>query len=77
MRIGTVMTKIRTQDRPVTPEVDFKDAIIDQSRRKYYLPVEKVQEMIRHRHHGSRETFSPLVPPSAGVSSKERAYDEF
>jgi len=81
VRIGTVMTKIRTMDRPVTPQIDFKDEIIKQSHRKYCLPVEKVQEMIRHRHRGSGQTFSPLVPSSAetfgGASSKERAYDEF
>ena len=81
MRVGTVMTKIRTLDRPLASEVNFKDEIIEQSHRKYCLPVEKVQEMIRHRHRGSRETFSPLVPASAettaGASSKERGYDEF
>ena len=81
VRIGTVMTKIRTLDRPLASEVNFKDEIIEQSRRKYCLPAEKVQEMIRHRHRGSRETFSPLVPDSAettaGVSPKERSYDEF
>jgi len=77
VRIGNVMTKIRTLDRPLASEVNFKDEIIEQSRRKYCLPVEKVQEMICHRHHGSHETFSPLMPPSAGVSSKERGYDEF
>jgi len=81
IRIGTVMTKIRTLDRPMTPDVDSKDEIIEQSRHKYCLPVEKVQEMIRHRHRGSGQTFSPLVPPSAeasgGAPAKERVYDEF
>ncbi|MHC4565404.1 MAG: type IV secretory system conjugative DNA transfer family protein, partial [Planctomycetota bacterium] len=81
VRISTVMTKIRTLDRPTMPEPSFRDEIIEQSRHKYCLPVEKVQEMIRHRHRGSGQTFSPLVPPSTetsgGASSKERTYDEF
>lgn len=81
VRIGTVMTKIRTLDRPAIPEVSFRDEIIEQSRHKYCLSVEKVQEMIRHRHRGSGQTFSPLVSPStetsSSVSSNGRIYDEF
>jgi hypothetical protein len=81
VRIGTIMTKIRTRNRPVTQEVDFRNEIIERSRCEYCLPVEKVQEMIRHRHRGSGQTFSPLVPPPAKTSgsaaSTERVYDEF
>jgi hypothetical protein len=81
VRIGTVMTKIKTRNRPVVKEVNFRDEIIEQSRRKYCLPVEKVQEMIRNRHRGCGQTFSPLVPDSVetsgGLSSIKREYDEF
>jgi len=81
VRIGTVMTKIKTRNRPVVKEVNFRDEIIEQSHRKYCLPVEKVQEMIRHRHRGCGQTFSPLVPDSVetsgDLSSAKRKFDEF
>ena len=80
VRIGKDMAKIRTLDRPDTPQVNFRDEIIEQSHQKYCRPVAEVQELIRHRHRGSGETFSPLVPnvenASPGKSSPQRPYDE-
>jgi len=81
VRIGTAVAKIRTLDLPPTPAVNFRDEIIEQSRRRYCDPVGKVQERIRKRHQGSGRTFSPLVPPVAqtgkGSAAAERIYDEF
>ena len=79
VRIGSDMAKVRTLDRPSVPELHFRDEIIEQSHQKYYRPVTKVQELVRHRHRGSTETFSPLVPDehtSPGKSPPVRLYDE-
>jgi len=80
VRIGTTVTKIRTVDRPTVPQINFRDDIIEQSRRKYCRRVSEVQRLIRHRHHGSGETFSPLVPGVENMTSNEglpqRLYDE-
>jgi len=80
VRIGTAMTKIRTRDRPATPDVNYRDEIIEQSHDRYCLPVGAVRELIRRRHRGRSETFSPLVP-GAGKAAPDgqppaRLYDE-
>ena len=80
VRIHKNMAKIRTRDRKSIPAVNFRDEIIEQSHRKYCLPVAEVQAMIRRRH-CSGETFEPLVPGdhegAYGGRRKERLYDEF
>jgi len=80
VRIGNDMARIRTLDRQSIPEVNYRDEIIKQSHDRYCRRVEEIQQLIRHRHSGTGETFSPLVPVGGNVAPgghvPERLYDE-
>lgn len=48
-RIGTDIVKIRTFPPMKMPEENFKDRIIESSRRRHYKPAHEVREAIRRR----------------------------
>ena len=80
VRIGSDMARIKTLDRQSIPEINYRDEIIKQSHDRYCRRVEVIQQLLRHRHGGRGETFSPLVPAggkaSPGEQVPERPYDE-
>lgn len=79
-RIGTDIVRIRTRlPKPITYP-NYRDRIIDESRRKYYQPVHEVRRWIRrrgerwNRSHVLLETFT--ARSKSGVV-KEFEFDEF
>ena len=79
-RIGTDIVRIKTLDPLPIPNPNFRDRIIEESRRKYYKPVQDVQEWIRNRNKRWHQPFTPLVPGPAersGFDVEELHYDEF
>ena len=79
-RIGTDIVRMKTLLPPQSPATNFKDRIIQESRRKYYKPVHEVKQWIRHRGDRWRKPFSPLTFSNAetGVGDcEEFVYDEF
>jgi hypothetical protein len=79
-RIGTDIVRIKTLEPLPIPNPNFRDRIIEESRRKYYKPVHEIQKWIRSRDERWCKPFTPLVPaPSEEPDSsvKELVYDEF
>jgi hypothetical protein len=81
VRCETEITKIKTLAPLPIPEKNFKDRIIAESRRKYYMPASEVRRIIEQRHERANKPFSPL-----GVVADDRKkaflpgefkYDEF
>lgn len=79
-RIGTDIVHLRTQAPIKIPAVNFRNRIIDESRRKYCMPVHEVKKLIHKRNDRWSKSYSPLVPHSPKNSSgaiQEFIYDEF
>jgi hypothetical protein len=79
-RIGTDIVRLETRAPLSIPNPNFRDRIIEESRRKYYKPVHEVQKWIRRRGDRWRQPFTRLVPaPSEGPDTgvEELVYDEF
>lgn len=79
-RIGTEIVKMKTRLPLKIPTTNFRDRIIEESRRQYYKPVHEVKKAIRHRGERWKSPFSalsvlPIETTDGGV--KEFAYDEF
>ena len=79
-RIDTDIVRIKTLPPLPIPNPNFRDRIIEESRRKYYKPVHEVQKWIRSRNERWGKPFTSLVPtPSEEPDDniKELVYDEF
>jgi len=79
-RIGTDIVRLETRPPFPIPTPNFRDHIIEESRRKYYKPVPEVQKWIRRRGDRWRQPFTGLVPEprkEPGGRAEELAYDEF
>ena len=79
-RIGTDIVRFETRPPLPIPTPNFRDRIIEESRRKYYKPVHEVQKWIRRRGDRWRQPFTSLVPEPCkdpGSGPEEFAYDEF
>jgi hypothetical protein len=79
-RIGTDIVRLKTRPPLPIPNPNFRDRIIEESRRKYYKPVHEVEQWVRRRGERWRQPFTSLVPgPSkgSGTGIEELAYDEF
>jgi hypothetical protein len=79
-RIGTDIIRMETRGPLPIPDPNFRDRIIEESRRKYYKPVDEVKEWIRHRNQRWCQPFSPLAPGPGDKTQgdvKELVYDEF
>jgi hypothetical protein len=79
-RIGTDIVRLETRPPLPIPTPNFRDRIIEESRRKYYKPVHEVQKWIRRRRDRWGQPFTSLVSepreePESGA--EEFAYDEF
>jgi hypothetical protein len=62
LRCGTEIVKIKTLGPKDIPEKNFKDQIIAESRRKYYMPAHQVRKIIEQRSNRANKTHEPLVP---------------
>jgi len=79
-RIGTDIVRFRTHPPLPIPETNFRDRIIEESRRRYYRPASEVRKWIRRRGDRWAKPHTPLVPlPKSGgtASVEEFKYDEF
>ena len=79
-RIGTDIVRMITRPPLPIPTPNFRDRIIEESRRKYYRPVDEVKEWIRRRGQRWHQPFAPLIPGSSDKPQgaiEELAYDEF
>jgi hypothetical protein len=81
VRGGTEIAKVKTLGLLPIPEKNFKDRIINESQRKYYMPAPEVRRIIEQRHERANKPFAPL-----GVVADDRKkaflpgefkYDEF
>jgi len=62
VRCGTEIVKIKTLGPKDIPEKNFKDQIIAESRRKYYMPASQVRKIIEQRSKRGNKPHEPLVP---------------
>jgi hypothetical protein len=79
-RIGTDIVRIKTLPPLSIPNPNFRDRIIQESRRKYYKPAHEVQKWIHRRGDRWRQPFTPLISGAskeAGNEVEEFTYDEF
>jgi len=79
-RIETDIVKIKTLPPLQIPSINFRDRIIEESRKKYYRPAHEVKKWIRQG--GNRTSFSiqPLISSPAKTPDgqiKEFYYEEF
>jgi Type IV secretory system Conjugative DNA transfer len=79
-RIETDIVKIKTLPPLQIPSINFRDRIIENSRKKYYKPAHEVKKWIRQG--GNRTSFSiqPLISSPAKTPDgqiKEFYYEEF
>ena len=80
VRIASKITKIKTPGPTKAPQPNYKQQIIDNSRRLYYRPVEDVRKMIAKRMDRASHPFTPLTdndPKEITNKAKKRTYDEF
>ena len=79
-RIGTDIVRMETRPPLSIPTHHFRDRIIEESRRKYYKPVQEVKKWIQHRGERWGDPFIPLTQGPSGQREgdlEELAYDEF
>ena len=80
VRIANKITKIKTPGPIAVPERNFKEQIINNSRRLYCRPAEDVRKMISKRMERAAHPFTPLVetdPEQIKNKAKKRVFDEF
>ena len=79
-RIGNDVVRFNTL-YPLQPQAkDFRDQVIKESRRKYYLPSYEVKKLIRQRQDRWAQQFTPLknIQTSKNkITPEEFYYDEF
>jgi hypothetical protein len=79
-RIGTEIVRFKTKPPLPIPQENFRNQIIEASRRKYCKPAHEVRKLIRCRGDRWCTPFTPLVTASAHAgdgSIEEFVYDEF
>jgi hypothetical protein len=80
-RIGTDIVRVKTAEPYKIKAKNFRDRIIEQSRRRYYRPTHEVRKAIRRRGDRWNSPFSPLNPDplenDCSGESEEFVYDEF
>ncbi len=62
VRCGTEIVKIKTLGPLEIPENNFKDRIIAESRKKYYMPASQVRRIVKQRRERANKPFEPLAP---------------
>ena len=81
VRCGTEIVKIKTLGPLKRPEKNFKDQIIAESRKKYYMPASQVRRIINQRRERANKPFEPLAPVidnrKKTFLSGDFDYDEF
>ena len=79
VRIGSEIRKIDTLGPLEIPRVNFKDTIIQQSRSRYYKPIQEVKRMLSGRQdiHSYILQTSALKQPKQLKYIKEFSFDEF
>lgn len=80
VRVANKMTKIKTPGPIKAPKHNFKEQIINNSRRLYYRPAEDVRKMIAKRMDRAAQPFTPLAeidPEQIKNKAKKRVFDEF
>lgn len=75
-RIGTDIVRFKTPGPLQIPDYNFKDAIIERSRRLYYKPPRVVREFIYKKDSGCNRHYS-LLAGAASKDIEEFIYDEF
>ena len=75
-RIGTEIVRFQTLRPASKPVNNFKEKIIEESHRKYYLPKNKVKKYVRCRGNRWKEPYTPLTTPRMR-HIEEFEYDEF
>ena len=80
-RIGTKIVKIKTFEPLKIPEENFREKIIENSRRRYYRPAHEVREEIRRRYSGESMSTWERAPEqesqASGDPSEELHFDTF
>jgi len=74
-RIGTDIIKLRTQPPIELPPTNFRDRIIEESRRKYCKPIHEVKQLIMKRGAKPYSPIQPLLFSQGEINEFE--YDEF
>ncbi len=80
VRIGLDIVKIKTREPLKLLKPHFREKIIEESRRKYYKPVDEIKREKRDRYKrlGVIDTpLSPAPPPKSNGTIEEFEYDEF
>ncbi|HBG25740.1 MAG: hypothetical protein A2Y10_20315 [Planctomycetes bacterium GWF2_41_51] len=80
VKIANTITKVKTQGPVEAPQYNFKQQIINNSRRLFCRPAEDVRKMIAKRMDRAAHPFTPLVdtdPQEIRNKAKKRIYDEF
>jgi len=80
VRTGTDVVRVETRRPLKPPGTNFRDQIIEQSRRRYYKPVREVLELIRRRGDKWNAPLSLATPPSNTNTDghvEEFFYEEF
>ena len=81
VRCGNEIAKIKTSAPLKRPEKNFKDRIIADSRKKYYMPASQVRRMVKQRRERANKPFEPLAPMidnrKKTFLSGDFDYDEF
>ena len=80
VRVATKICKIKTPPPVEPPKQNYKQQIIDNSRRLYYRSVEDVRKMIAKRTDRASHPFTPLTETDPQVikqKTAKRKYDEF
>jgi len=79
-RIGTDIVRIKTPSPLKIPATNFRDCIIEKSRRKYCMPSHEIRKLIRQRNQRWALPYSPLTDTPETKSNhtiEEFVYDEF
>ena len=78
-RIGTEIVRFKTHPPLPIHKRNFKEKIVEQSRRKYCRPAGEVREWIRRRNDRWAKPYAPISPFQNGKSGpvEEFEYDEF
>ena len=79
-RIGIDIVRIKTSPPFQIPSNNFRDRIIEESRRKYCMPVGAVKRLVRQRSQRLALPYTPLTNTpgtKSGNTVEEFTYDEF
>ena len=79
-RIETDIVKIKTLPPLQIPSINFRDRIIEESRKKYYKPAHEIKKWIRQGGNRTSSSIQPLIsspPKTPDGQIKEFYYEEF